>query len=102
MKVLLSGHEPGVFHPHASLLVPAVISAVSDPFYKISKSIWLIIFISICFSIKVLLSGHEPGVFHPHASLLVPAVISAVSDPFYKISSEALLVLQLLVKVPVV
>jgi hypothetical protein len=41
--VLLSGHEPRVFHPHASLLVPAVISAVSDPFYKISSEALLVL-----------------------------------------------------------
>jgi cullin-associated NEDD8-dissociated protein 1 len=43
MQVLLSGHEPRVFHPHANLLVPAVISAVSDPFYKISSEALLVL-----------------------------------------------------------
>ena len=32
-----------MFHPHASLLVPAVISAVSDPFYKISSEALLVL-----------------------------------------------------------
>lgn len=43
IQVLLSGHEPRVFHPHASLLVPAVISAVADPFYKISSEALLVL-----------------------------------------------------------
>ena len=34
---LLSGHHPTVFHPHAAILVPAIIAAVSDTFYKISS-----------------------------------------------------------------
>ena len=34
---LLSGHHPTVFHPHAQVLVPAIITAVSDTFYKISS-----------------------------------------------------------------
>jgi len=37
IQCLLSGHHPTVFHPHASTLVPAIISAVSDSFYKISS-----------------------------------------------------------------
>ena len=37
MQALLTGHHPTVFHPHASILVPAVIAAVSDTFYKISS-----------------------------------------------------------------
>ena len=37
IKALLSGHHPTVFHPHAAVLVPAVITAVSDTFYKISS-----------------------------------------------------------------
>ena len=36
-QALLSGHHPTVFHPHAAVLVPAVIAAVSDTFYKISS-----------------------------------------------------------------
>merc|ERR1719397_1364893 len=37
VQALLSGHHPTVFHPHAAVLVPAVIAAVSDTFYKISS-----------------------------------------------------------------
>ncbi len=34
---------PTVFHPHAPVLVPAVITAVSDPFYKISSEALLVL-----------------------------------------------------------
>ena len=34
IQCLLSGHHPTVFHPHAQVLVPAIITAVSDTFYK--------------------------------------------------------------------
>ena len=37
IQCLLSGHHPTVFHPHAQVLVPAIITAVSDSFYKISS-----------------------------------------------------------------
>jgi len=37
IQSLLSGHHPTVFHPHAAILVPAIIAAVSDTFYKISS-----------------------------------------------------------------
>merc|ERR1719150_1780756 len=37
IQALLTGHHPTVFHPHAQVLVPAVIAAVSDTFYKISS-----------------------------------------------------------------
>ena len=33
IQCLLSGHHPTVFHPHAHVLVPAIITAVSDTFY---------------------------------------------------------------------
>ena len=36
-QCLLSSHHPTVFHPHAAILVPAIIAAVSDTFYKISS-----------------------------------------------------------------
>lgn len=35
--------SPVVFHPHANVLVPAVIAAVSDPFYKISSEALLVL-----------------------------------------------------------
>ena len=34
---------PAVFHPHAPVLVPAIIAAVSDPFYKISSEALLVL-----------------------------------------------------------
>jgi cullin-associated NEDD8-dissociated protein 1 len=34
---------PAVFHPHAAVLVPAIIAAVSDPFYKISSEALLVL-----------------------------------------------------------
>ena len=34
---------PTVFHPHAPVLVPAIIAAVSDPFYKISSEALLVL-----------------------------------------------------------
>ena len=37
IQCLLTGHHPTVFHPHAQVLVPAIITAVSDTFYKISS-----------------------------------------------------------------
>ena len=37
IQTLLAGHHPTVFHPHAPVLVPAIITAVSDSFYKISS-----------------------------------------------------------------
>merc|ERR1712226_329075 len=37
------GQLPSVFHPHAPVLVPAIISAVSDPFYKISSEALLVL-----------------------------------------------------------
>ena len=37
IQCLLTGHHPTVFHPHAQVLVPAIIAAVSDSFYKISS-----------------------------------------------------------------
>ena len=37
------GQLPSVFHPHAPVLVPAIITAVSDPFYKISSEALLVL-----------------------------------------------------------
>ena len=34
---------PAVFHPHAPVLVPAIIAAVADPFYKISSEALLVL-----------------------------------------------------------
>ena len=48
----MSGHHPTVFHPHAAVLVPAVIAAVSDTFYKISSEALVVLQLLV----KVLLS----------------------------------------------
>lgn len=33
---MLTGHNPQVFHPHIPVLVPLIVNAVFDPFYKIA------------------------------------------------------------------
>jgi len=43
IQALLSSHHPTVFHPHADVLVPAVITTVSDSFYKISSEALLVL-----------------------------------------------------------
>ncbi len=41
---LLQNKQPSsVFHPHISVLVPTIISAVADPFYKISSEALLVL-----------------------------------------------------------
>lgn len=40
---LLLSHAPEVFHPHMSVLVPPVISAVGDSFYKITAEALLVL-----------------------------------------------------------
>ncbi|KAH8397595.1 hypothetical protein KR215_000143 [Drosophila sulfurigaster] len=40
---LLQGHQPQVFHPHISLLVPLVVTSVFDPFYKIATEALLVL-----------------------------------------------------------
>ena len=52
IQALLTGHHPTVFHPHAAVLVPAVIAAVSDTFYKISSEALVVLQLLV----KVLLS----------------------------------------------
>ncbi|OQR70115.1 cullin-associated NEDD8-dissociated protein 1-like, partial [Tropilaelaps mercedesae] len=37
LQCLISNHPVTVFHPHVPVLVPAVVQAVYDPFYKISS-----------------------------------------------------------------
>jgi len=37
IQALLSSHHPTAFHPHAQILVPAIINTVADSFYKISS-----------------------------------------------------------------
>ena len=33
---LLANHPPEVFHPHVDRLLPCLVAAVNDPFYKIT------------------------------------------------------------------
>ena len=40
--LLASQHPPAVFHPHAPILLPVIIQAVGDPFYKISSEALLV------------------------------------------------------------
>lgn len=37
LNVLLTNHKPEVFHPYINAIVPAILSAVDDPFYKIAS-----------------------------------------------------------------
>lgn len=37
LNVLLSSHDPEIFHPHINVILPAVIQCVEDPFYKITS-----------------------------------------------------------------
>uniref|UniRef100_A0A671PRT6 Cullin-associated NEDD8-dissociated protein 1-like n=1 Tax=Sinocyclocheilus anshuiensis TaxID=1608454 RepID=A0A671PRT6_9TELE len=37
LNVLLSSHNPEIFHPHISVILPPVIQCVEDPFYKITS-----------------------------------------------------------------
>ncbi|KAK7137279.1 hypothetical protein R3I93_017381 [Phoxinus phoxinus] len=37
LNVLLSSHNPEIFHPHINVILPAVIQCVEDPFYKITS-----------------------------------------------------------------
>jgi len=43
IQSLLSTHHPTAFHPHAHILVPAVIGTVGDSFYKISSEALLVL-----------------------------------------------------------
>lgn len=36
LNCMITSHNPEVFHPHISTLVPLVVASVSDPFYKIA------------------------------------------------------------------
>uniref|UniRef100_A0A8C4NH41 Cullin-associated and neddylation-dissociated 1 n=1 Tax=Eptatretus burgeri TaxID=7764 RepID=A0A8C4NH41_EPTBU len=42
LHVLLCHHPPEVFHPHVRVLVPAVVTCVGDPFYKITSEALLV------------------------------------------------------------
>ncbi|ROI83697.1 Cullin-associated NEDD8-dissociated protein 1 [Anabarilius grahami] len=37
LNVLLSSHNPEIFHPHINVILPPVIQCVEDPFYKITS-----------------------------------------------------------------
>ena len=43
LNVLLKHHKPEVFHKHIQVLLPAVINAVSDSFYKITSEALLVL-----------------------------------------------------------
>lgn len=43
VQSLLATHPPEVFHPHISVLVPLVVAAVSDSFYKITAEALLVL-----------------------------------------------------------
>lgn len=40
---LLISHPPEVFHPHMTMLVPPVVAAVGDAFYKITAEALLVL-----------------------------------------------------------
>lgn len=42
LNTLLSNHKNTVFHPHIKILVPPIVNAVSDPFYKITSEALLV------------------------------------------------------------
>ena len=52
IQILLSGHHPRVFHPHAPVLVPAIITAVSDTFYKISSEALVVLQVRFIYSLN--------------------------------------------------
>lgn len=43
LHCLLTTHPPEVFHPHMPVLVPPVVQAVSDTFYKITAEALLVL-----------------------------------------------------------
>ena len=60
-----------MFHPHAAVLVPAVIAAVSDTFYKISSEALVVL--------QLLVKVHIP----PQPSLLSNHLSSQVLRPLH-------------------
>ncbi|XP_076457085.1 cullin-associated NEDD8-dissociated protein 1-like [Babylonia areolata] len=42
LNTLLVHHTPSVFHPHMKVLVPPIVNAVGDPFYKITSEALLV------------------------------------------------------------
>lgn len=43
LSCMLTTHQPDVFHPYISTLVPLVVGSVSDPFYKIATEALLVL-----------------------------------------------------------
>lgn len=43
LNVLLKTHNPEVFHKHIHILLPAIINAVADSFYKITSEALLVL-----------------------------------------------------------
>lgn len=42
LNCLMTYHSPDVFHPHVKIIVPPIIAAVGDPFYKITSEALLV------------------------------------------------------------
>ncbi|NXY85574.1 CAND1 protein, partial [Alcedo cyanopectus] len=42
LHVLLSNHQPEVFHPHIKSLLPPIVTCIGDPFYKITSEALLV------------------------------------------------------------
>ena len=43
LTVLLTQHSPVVLHPHIGVIIPAVVTAVEDNFYKITSEALLVL-----------------------------------------------------------
>ena len=43
LTVLLTNHAPLVLHPHVGAIIPAVVAAVEDNFYKITSEALLVL-----------------------------------------------------------
>ena len=43
LTVLLTQHSPAVLHPHIGVIIPAVVTAVDDNFYKITSEALLVL-----------------------------------------------------------
>lgn len=43
MTVLLNSHSPHVLHPYLGAIIPAVITAVDDSFYRITSEALLVL-----------------------------------------------------------
>eukprot|EP00094_Tigriopus_californicus_P003508 TCALIF_03374-PA protein Name:"Similar to CAND1 Cullin-associated NEDD8-dissociated protein 1 (Pongo abelii)" AED:0.06 eAED:0.07 QI:1083/0.72/0.58/1/0.90/0.83/12/134/999 len=67
--LLVNNQPASVFHPHAPVLVPTIISAVSDPFYKISSEA-LVVLESLVMVIRPLedKANESPQSFKPYVT----------------------------------